>query len=114
MLLKPTNPGAKGRSREQLKSARNLFDPHRRASGILKTAKLAEQRFESDRFEEFCAKHLAHLDEIAWNFFGSDLAKNAVARKVQALFPAHEHDSFTDLFWTRIQEWRRRDAESRA
>ena len=30
-------------------------------------AKLAEQRFAVDEFQEFCATHLAHLDEVAWN-----------------------------------------------
>ena len=27
-------------------------------------------------------------------------------RKVTALFPAHEVEEFTELFWQRIQEWR--------
>ena len=30
-----------------------------------------DERFETDRFEEFCATHLAHLDEVAWEFFGT-------------------------------------------
>ena len=25
--------------------------------------------------------------------------------QVEALFPDHEHDEFTELFWTRIQDW---------
>ena len=40
------------------------------------------------RFQEFCAKHLPHLDEVAWEFFGTDRAKDAVRQKVAALFPA--------------------------
>ena len=39
------------------------------------------------RFEEFCAKHLGHLDEVLWEFFGTDIAKDAVRQKVAALFP---------------------------
>ncbi len=69
-------------------------------------AKVTRQRMEADRFEEFCAKHLSHLDEIAWEFFGSEIARAAVRKKVAALFPEHEVDTFTDLFWTRIQAWR--------
>ena len=42
---------------------------------------------EADAFEEFCAQHLAHLDEVAWEFFGTDTAKDAVRQKVAALFP---------------------------
>jgi len=69
-------------------------------------AKLAEQRLERDRFEEFCGKHLAHLDDVANDFFASAEAKDAVRKKTAALFPAHEVEKFTELFWQRIQTWR--------
>jgi len=69
-------------------------------------ARVARERFEADRFEEFCATHLAHLDEVAWEFFGTQDAKTAVRLKVAALFPAHEVEPFTELFWQRIQKWR--------
>lgn len=69
-------------------------------------AKIAEERFEAERFEEFCAKHLAHLDEVAWEFFGTQAAKDAVRAKVTALFPSHEVEVFTELFFNRIQAWR--------
>jgi hypothetical protein len=69
-------------------------------------AEIARQRFEADRFEEFCAKHLAHLDEVAWEFFATNEAKEAVRKKVAALFPAHEVEPFTELFWKRIGAWR--------
>jgi len=69
-------------------------------------AKIAERRFESDRFEEFCGKHLAHLDEALYEFFATQDAKTAVRQKVTALYPAHEIEPFTELFWGRIQKWR--------
>ncbi len=69
-------------------------------------AKIAEERFETARFEEFCATHLSHLDEVAWEFFGTDQAKQAVRQKVTALYPEHEIEQFTELFWGRIQKWR--------
>lgn len=69
-------------------------------------AKIARERLEADRFEEFCAKHLAHLDEVAWEFFATNDAKEAVRKKVTALFPAHEIEPFTELFWKRIGKWR--------
>ncbi len=70
-------------------------------------ARLARAYFETDRFTEFCATHLGHLDAVASEFFGSSVAREAVRAKVQALFPAHEVDEFTELFFGRIQEWRR-------
>ncbi len=69
-------------------------------------AAIAHARFETERFEEFCATHLSHLDEVAHEFFGTDEAKRAVREKVAALFPAHEVEAFTELFWGRIQTWR--------
>jgi hypothetical protein len=68
--------------------------------------KIADQRFETARFDEFCSKHLSHLDEVAWEFFATNDAKEAVRLKVAALFPPHEVEQFTELFWTRIQKWR--------
>jgi len=74
------------------------------------TGALAEKRFDAARFEEFCARHLGHLDEVAWEFFGTDAAREAVRLKVEALFPAHEVERFTELFWSRIQRWRDEEA----
>jgi len=69
--------------------------------------KLARQRFDVDAFEEFCATHLPHLDEQAREFFATDTVHDAIRQKVTALYPEHEIDSFTELFWNRVQEWRR-------
>jgi len=70
-------------------------------------AAIAAERFDSKRFDEFCAKHLSQLDEVAWEFFGSPVAKDAIRQKVAALYPAHEIEPFTELFWSRIQDWRK-------
>ena len=69
--------------------------------------KIAQKHFDIDRFEEFCDKHLTHLDELADEFFASDTARDAVRQKVEALYPEHEIGEFTELFWNRIQDWRR-------
>ncbi len=73
-------------------------------------ARIAHQRFETDRFEEFCERHLASLDEFAWEYFGTERAREAVRKKVQALFPEHEWNQFTEHFWQKIQEWRDRES----
>jgi hypothetical protein len=69
-------------------------------------AKVAEQRFDLARFEEWSAKELGHLDEVAWEFFGTSVARDAMKQKVAALFPQHEIEPFTELFWNRVQAWR--------
>ena len=67
----------------------------------------ARRDFSADDFDEFCERHLAHLDEVADNFFASDAARDAVHKKVVALYPEHEHEKFTEFFWSRIQQARR-------
>ncbi len=72
---------------------------------------IAERHFETERFREFCARHLPHLDEVAWEFFGSDQAKDAVHQKVRALFPRHEVERFTEHFWGLIGFWRKTEVD---
>jgi len=69
--------------------------------------KLARRHFDVDAFESFCATHLSQLDEVADEFFASEIVHDAIKQKVESLFPAHEVEIFTELFWHRVQEWRR-------
>ncbi len=68
---------------------------------------IARRRFNLDDFRDFCKKHLSHFDEVAYEYFGSESVRAAIRQKVESLFPEHEHDEFTELFWSRIQDWRR-------
>ncbi len=81
------------------------------AEALAEYEKIADRYLETERFEEFCARHLAHLDEVSWQFFGSEVAKNAVRLKVESLFPEHEHEQFTEHFWELIQSWRKTEGE---
>ncbi|MFQ5527492.1 MAG: RimK family alpha-L-glutamate ligase [Thermoanaerobaculia bacterium] len=74
-------------------------------------AAVARERLEADRFEEFCETHLGHLDEVAWEFFGSEAAKEAVRLKVESLFPRHEVEEFTEHFWGLLRFWRKTEGE---
>lgn len=76
-------------------------------------AAIARERLETDRFEEFCATQLSGLDEVAWEFFGTNEAREAVRQKVVVLYPEHEVEEFTELFWQRIQEWRRHEESAK-
>ena len=73
-------------------------------------AALANERLSTDAFEEFCHDHLRELDEVAWEYFGTEDARSAVREKVTALFPEHEVEEFTENFWQSIQDWREETA----
>ncbi len=66
---------------------------------------------DTKRFEAFCAEHLGPLEDIAWEYFISKDAREAVREKVTALFPEHEVDEFTERFWNSIQDWRLETAQ---
>jgi hypothetical protein len=87
------------------------LSPHEKLRGY---ARLAREHFATDAFQEFCEKHLSHLDEVAHEFFGSNEARDAVRKKVAALYPPHEIDQFTELFFSRIQEWRKAEGRGMA
>jgi hypothetical protein len=44
-------------------------------------AKIANERMETERFNEFCAKHLSHLDEVASSSSAPSVAKGLSARR---------------------------------
>ena len=70
-------------------------------------AAIGHERMATAEFQEFCGRHLSHLDQIAAEFFHSDQAKQAIRLKVATLFPAHEVESFTELFFERVKAWYR-------
>ncbi|KAA3612443.1 MAG: hypothetical protein DWQ01_04670 [Planctomycetota bacterium] len=77
-------------------------------------AAIADRRFETERFLDFCDTQLSALDEAVWHYFADERAQKAIRSKVESLFPEHEWDQFTDYFWDKIQKWREYDAASRA
>jgi len=81
---------------------------------LARYARIADEHFDTARFEEFCRTHLPQLDEVAWEFFGSPAAREAVVQKVQYLFPAHEVEQFTEHFWNLIQLWRNTEGKQEA
>ncbi len=78
---------------------------------LIEYGKLGEKHFETAKFEEFCERHLGHLEEVVMDFFSSDEAKTIIRDKVKTMFPEHEWDEFTDLFWSRVQSWREHQTE---
>lgn len=72
---------------------------------------IARKHFDSEAFVAFCEEHLSHLDQLAYDYFGTAAFKEVVRLKVAALYPAHELDQFTDHFFGLVQFWRKTEAE---
>jgi hypothetical protein len=67
--------------------------------------KMTDVYFEREAFEEFCAKHLAHFDEIALEYFKGPEFDDLLVASVGETFPAHEHEKFVAHFRGLIAHW---------
>ena len=103
-LLRGDASGACARTSTGSRSSTSRVRSSRIREKLARYTRLAREHFDTERFEDFRRKHLAHLDEVTYEFFGSAEARDAVRKKVAALYPPHEIDEFTQLFIDRIGE----------
>ena len=77
---------------------------------------LADAYFETDRYADFCATSLAHIDEIVLDWVASPDFDDLLVQTVRAGYPAHEHDQFVAHLrglvglWVRDEDTRLRSA----
>jgi hypothetical protein len=67
--------------------------------------KITQDYFQTERFEEFCDKHLCHIDEVAHEYFASSEFDELVVRSVKDMFPPHERDHFTGHYRHLLSKW---------
>jgi hypothetical protein len=66
---------------------------------------LVDEYFDRDRYQEFCAKHLPHVDEVMVEFIESDEFDGILVDTVRKTFPAHEHDEFIPHYRGLLGAW---------
>jgi hypothetical protein len=66
---------------------------------------LADAHLETDRFNEFYAQHLSHLDETMWEFARSVEFDQILTETVRGMFPANEHEQYIAHFRGLISHW---------
>ena len=77
---------------------------------LAKYRALADEYFEIDAYQEFCAQHLAHLDELAHEWFTSQEFDDVLVHTVTTTFPAHEHEHFVAHYRGLLGAWAHDDA----
>ncbi len=55
---------------------------------------LADAYFDSGRYDDFCASHLSHLDEIVLDWVSGADFDRLLIETVRSVYPSHEHDQF--------------------
>jgi hypothetical protein len=67
--------------------------------------KLADDYFEIERYQDFCATHLADVDEIVFDWVSSEEFRSLLRETVRATYPVHEHEKFLGHFGGLIDAW---------
>ncbi|HEY0002108.1 MAG TPA: hypothetical protein VGB74_16775 [Actinoplanes sp.] len=67
--------------------------------------RLADEYFDIARYEDFCATHLAQVDEIVLDWVASDEFHQLLRDTVRATYPVHEHEKFLGHFGGLIDAW---------
>jgi hypothetical protein len=67
--------------------------------------KLADDYFETERYQDFCARYLGHVDQIVLDWVSSAEFRSLLRETVRAMYPVHEHEKFLAHFNGLIDAW---------
>jgi hypothetical protein len=66
---------------------------------------LADEYFEVDRYADFCASRLGHVDELVHDWIASPDFDALLIETVRSTYPAHEQERFAAHFRGLIGQW---------
>ena len=67
--------------------------------------RLSDEYFQADAYREFCAEHLAHVDELVVEYVESSEFDELLVQTVTSTFPAHEHEHFVAHYRGLLAAW---------
>jgi D-ala D-ala ligase C-terminus len=67
--------------------------------------KLADDYFDTERYQDFCARYLGHVDEMVVGWVSSEEFRSLLRETVRATYPVHEHEKFLAHFNGLIDAW---------
>jgi hypothetical protein len=67
--------------------------------------RLADAHFELEAYQGFCARHLAHVDELVAEYVESPEFDDLLVRTVTSTFPAHEQEHFVAHYRGLVEAW---------
>jgi hypothetical protein len=67
--------------------------------------RLADDYFEADRYHDFCASRLGHVDELVLEWVESADFDRLLLDTVRATYPAHEHERFVAHLRGLVGQW---------
>jgi hypothetical protein len=72
---------------------------------LLEYRRLADEYFEAERYAEFCATRLRHVEEMVYDWVRSADFDALLLDTVRATYPPHEHDMFVAHFRGLLGAW---------
>lgn len=72
---------------------------------LARYAEMADEYFETERYHDFCSRHLAHIDEVMVSYVESTEFDELLVATVQSTFPPHEHDRFVVHYRGLLAAW---------
>jgi hypothetical protein len=75
--------------------------------------RLADEYFEADRYHDFCASRLGHLDELVLEWVTSPDFDRLLVNTVRSTYPAHEQERFAAHFRGLVGQWVREQQAAR-
>jgi hypothetical protein len=67
--------------------------------------RLADDYFEVDRYQDFCASRLGHVDELVLEWVASEDFDALLLDTVRSTYPPHEHEQFIAHFRGLVGQW---------
>jgi hypothetical protein len=67
--------------------------------------RLADDYFETSRYEEFRSQHLGNVDEMVYDWVNSEGFRSLLRETVRAMYPVHEHEKFLGHFGGLMDAW---------
>jgi hypothetical protein len=75
------------------------------ADKLVQYRRLADEYFDTERYAEFCATRLRHVDEMVYDWVRSPEFDALLWDTVRATYPVHEHDRFAAHFRGLLAAW---------
>jgi hypothetical protein len=67
--------------------------------------RLADEYFDVERYQDFCASRLPHVDELVLGYIDSPEFDRLLVDTVRATYPRHEHERFVAHFRGLVGQW---------
>jgi hypothetical protein len=67
--------------------------------------RLSDEHFETERYRDFCASRLPHVDELVLEWVASADFDRLLVDTVRTQYPPHEHEQFVGHFRGLVGQW---------